>query len=124
MTSPPDQIPTSALIGGNSQPNPFFSTGNPASVGRPYIIGDPTMSGPHQPGFGRGGVSGNLIGPNSGIFNGGGGFGGMQPPAGMGVNPLMGGQPGVIGGGPGMMGPMGPDGMIFHQPMDVNDLDP
>ena len=70
----PDQIPSSAVIGGGNQgPNPYFATGPPlpngsSGIGQPYIIGDPTMPGAPQMPRGGGGVQGNLIGPNSSIF--------------------------------------------------------
>lgn len=72
------------------------------------------MSGPQmQPGGRGGGIGGNLIGPNAGIFQGGG-------PA-MG-NPMMGGGGGGLGpfphhggmGGGGGVDPFGPGGMAFH----------
>ena len=70
---------------------------------QPRIVGDPTLSnnplmigGPRGPGMGGmgGGVQGNLVGPNSSIFNPNGGFGqggglgGSQPPF---TNPDLGG---------------------------------
>ena len=66
-----------------------------------------------------GGIGGNLIGPNSGIFQGGPAMG----------NPMMGGNRGNFPpqGGMGGMGgvdPFGPGGMGFHQPEGFNDLDP
>ena len=62
---------------------------------------------PQQPGFrGGGGIGGDLVGPNSAIFQGGGIGGGPMPPS-------HGGQ----------LGPMGPAGM-FYQPEGANDLHP
>lgn len=102
----PDQIPTSAIIGGSQTgPNPFFATGpsHPAAggLGQPYIIGDPTMPGHHQ--MPRpGGVQGNLVGPNSAIFQGGRGggigpLGPMGPPGGLGFGGPAGGfDPGAM----------------------------
>ena len=110
MNGAPDQIPTSNLIGGRGQqPNPYFSSQS-QGIGQPYIIGDPTMSGPQmRPGGGGMGMGGNLIGPNSGIFQGG--------PA-MGGNPMMGGGGGLgpfpPRGGNNGNDPYGPGGMFFN----------
>ena len=93
------------MIGGHQQPNPYFSSGQ-AQIGRPYIIGDPTLSGPAQQAFPNGGpagMGGNLVGPNSAIFQGG-NMGRFQPQGGMG-----GGMPGM--GGP--AGQFGPGGMMY-----------
>ena len=73
-----------------------------------------------QPGGGIGsGIGGNLVGPNSGIFQGGPAMG----------NPMMGGGGGGLGpfpprGGGGMIDPFAPGGMMFHQPEGFGDLDP
>lgn len=71
------------------------------------------MPGHHQP-YGGGGVQGNLIGPNSAIFQGG-GRGNLGP---FGPGPM-----GAMGPGPLGPGGMHPD-LMFHQPEGINDLHP
>ena len=95
-----------------SQPrgNPFFTPSNQ----RPRIIGDPLIGPGGSGGFIGGGPSGNLVGPNSGIFNPSGGFGGGPSFGGSGnINPF--------GGGLGGIGPLpNPDGLGMQQPDDLN----
>ena len=71
LNGAPDQIPASNLIGGVGQHNPFFAP-QPQGLGQPRIIGDPTLSGPQMHPRGGvgigGGIGGNLVGPNAGIF--------------------------------------------------------
>ena len=86
------------------------------------------MPGPQmQPGPRGGGIGGNLIGPNSGIFQGGGPAMGnpmMGGGGGMGPFPPQGGMGGMGGMGGNGNDPFGPGGMAFHQPDGFGDLDP
>ena len=107
-------------VGGGLAPefgNPFFTEGGRQR----HIIGD---EDPLRIGGQRGpGVSGNLVGPNAGIFNPNGSLGGGQGGGGGGLDPSMGGLPdddifpqfprrqgmggGPLGGGGGFGGGLG-----------------